>query len=98
MSEAAEPATSSTNEQPTETSTEDGNGMEKSEEFGPEAKRRKTALWDTSKSHKGKSDKLEKRLGGILCCAVCLDLPIAAVYQVCRPSKSGILMFIILVM
>lgn len=28
------------------------------------------------------SDKLEHRLGGILCCAVCLDLPQAAVYQV----------------
>lgn len=28
------------------------------------------------------SDKLEHRLGGILCCAVCLDLPPAAVYQV----------------
>lgn len=26
--------------------------------------------------------KLEERLGGILCCAVCLDLPKAAVYQV----------------
>lgn len=28
------------------------------------------------------SDKLEHRLGGILCCAVCLDLPRAAIYQV----------------
>lgn len=28
------------------------------------------------------SDRLEFRLGGILCCAVCLDLPPAAVYQV----------------
>lgn len=27
-------------------------------------------------------NKLEDRLGGILCCAVCLDLPKAAVYQV----------------
>lgn len=27
-------------------------------------------------------DRLEHRLGGILCCAVCLDLPRAAVYQV----------------
>lgn len=27
-------------------------------------------------------NKLEHRLGGILCCAVCLDLPPAAVYQV----------------
>lgn len=29
----------------------------------------------------GKSDKLEHRLGGILCCAVCLDLPRSAIYQ-----------------
>lgn len=28
------------------------------------------------------SDKLEHRLGGILCCAVCLDLPRSAIYQV----------------
>lgn len=27
-------------------------------------------------------DKLEHRLGGILCCAVCLDLPRSAIYQV----------------
>lgn len=31
------------------------------------------------------SEKLEHRLGGILCCAVCLDLPRAAIYQV-RPN------------
>lgn len=29
------------------------------------------------------SEKLEHRLGGILCCAVCLDLPKTAIYQVC---------------
>lgn len=28
------------------------------------------------------SEKLESRLGGILCCAVCLDLPKMAMYQV----------------
>lgn len=43
----------------------------------PEAKRRKI-----SKYERKSSDKLEYRLGGILCCAVCLDLPRAAVYQV----------------
>lgn len=36
----------------------------------------------------GKSDKLEHRLGGILCCAVCLDLPRAAIYQVCAKSAD----------
>lgn len=34
------------------------------------------------------SVKLEHRLGGILCCAVCLDLPRSAIYQVrnARPT------------
>lgn len=41
----------------------------------PLAKKRKIADKDTT-------EKLEHRLGGILCCAVCLDLPQAAVYQV----------------
>jgi hypothetical protein len=29
-----------------------------------------------------RAEKLEHRLGGILCCAVCLDLPRSAIYQV----------------
>ena len=32
---------------------------------------------------KKKGYNLEDRLNGILCCAVCLDLPNVAVYQVC---------------
>lgn len=47
---------------------------DKVEDEEPLAKRLK--LCDAS------SDRLEFRLGGILCCAVCLDLPPAAVYQV----------------
>lgn len=43
----------------------------------PEVKKRKI-----SKANESKAEKLEQRLGGILCCAVCLDLPRAAVYQV----------------
>jgi len=35
----------------------------------------------TDKQH-SVSDKLEHRLGGILCCAVCLDLPRSSIYQV----------------
>ncbi|XP_063905358.1 zinc finger TRAF-type-containing protein 1-A-like isoform X2 [Zophobas morio] len=42
----------------------------------PEAKRRKTTAPTDAKKYK-----LEERLGGILCCTVCLDLPKAAVYQ-----------------
>ena len=36
---------------------------------GPSPKKRKVAI------EKEPSEKLEHRLGGILCCAVCLDLP-----------------------
>lgn len=43
----------------------------------PEKKRRRI-----SQSIDCAKNKLEERLGGILCCAVCLDLPKAAVYQV----------------
>lgn len=55
----------------------------------PEAKRKKietTALPSTSQT----SEKLESRLGGILCCAVCLDLPKTAMYQVCVERKMFI--------
>lgn len=45
----------------------------------PEKKRQKL---DTSPMKAKKLEKLENRLGGILCCAVCLDLPRAAMYQV----------------
>ncbi|KAG8330678.1 hypothetical protein J6590_057255 [Homalodisca vitripennis] len=66
-------ASSSTTETVTETVTD----VEKSEEFSePEAKKRKL-----SNQQDAKPDKLELRLGGILCCAVCLDLPKAAIYQ-----------------
>ncbi|XP_063905354.1 zinc finger TRAF-type-containing protein 1 homolog [Zophobas morio] len=51
-------------------------GGDKENEFlEPENKRRKTT------PNSDKKYKLEERLGGILCCAVCLDLPKAAVYQ-----------------
>uniref|UniRef100_A0A2M4BN25 Putative cysteine and histidine-rich protein 1 n=1 Tax=Anopheles marajoara TaxID=58244 RepID=A0A2M4BN25_9DIPT len=43
----------------------------------PEAKRRKKA----GDKPMAKVEKLEQRLGGILCCAVCLDLPRTAMYQ-----------------
>lgn len=49
---------------------------DRKDDEGPSAKKRKMIL------ERETSDKLEHRLGGILCCAVCLDLPQAAVYQV----------------
>ena len=45
----------------------------------PEKKRQKL---DPHPLKAKKLEKLENRLGGILCCAVCLDLPRAAMYQV----------------
>jgi hypothetical protein len=45
----------------------------------PEKKRQKL---DSNPTKVKKLEKLENRLGGILCCAVCLDLPRAAMYQV----------------
>lgn len=73
MSEA-EAATSSS-----ETNTEMVDSVEKPEDFvEPDTKRRKVQ----SNNNDEKKYKLEERLGGILCCAVCLDLPKAAVYQV----------------
>ncbi|EFA04251.1 zinc finger TRAF-type-containing protein 1 homolog [Tribolium castaneum] len=61
------------------TSTTDSTEPEKITEdlLEPEAKRRKTAAIQQDE----KKYRLEERLGGILCCAVCLDLPKAAVYQ-----------------
>lgn len=54
--------------------------VEKQEEFiEPDIKKRKLSSRIAGDE---KKYKLEDRLGGILCCAVCLDLPRAAVYQV----------------
>lgn len=47
----------------------------------PEAKRKKTESTPFPSTSQT-SEKLESRLGGILCCAVCLDLPKTAMYQV----------------
>lgn len=68
---------------------------DKNDEFQePNAKKRKLS----SPQQKGsddpnsKKDKLAERLGGILCCAVCLDLPKASVYQVCFQEYNFILL------
>ncbi|XP_045473358.1 cysteine and histidine-rich protein 1 homolog [Harmonia axyridis] len=71
MSESSEPATSSS-----ETTSSTEAVVDKTDDFvEPDCKRRKL-------NHKNeKKFELEDRLGGILCCAVCLDLPKTAVYQ-----------------
>ncbi|KAG5319907.1 CYHR1 protein, partial [Acromyrmex charruanus] len=60
---------------------------DKPEDFHePDKKRRRTVrAEDAAKTEQ----KLEHRLGGILCCAVCLDLPRAAVYQILARHKCG---------
>lgn len=59
--------------------------LEKAEDFlEPDKKRRKVVRADGNKTEQ----KLEHRLGGILCCAVCLDLPRSAVYQVSLPRVT----------
>lgn len=51
-----------------------------SEDFEPTVKRQRKE--DVSEKAKIIDERLETRLGGILCCSVCLDLPSSAVYQV----------------
>jgi hypothetical protein len=50
------------------------------EQENPEPAAKKAKI--ESAKNAASSEKLEHRLGGILCCAVCLDLPRSAVYQV----------------
>lgn len=45
----------------------------------PDAKKPKLASTEQKETI---VEKLEQRLGGILCCTVCLDLPKSAIYQV----------------
>lgn len=54
-----------------------GRSADRSGEDEPEVKRKKIDKPSTKMI-----EKLEARLGGILCCAVCLDLPRTAMYQV----------------
>ncbi|CAH0764079.1 unnamed protein product [Diatraea saccharalis] len=58
---------------PIPSSSENTVVCDEKDEEEPMAKKRKV--------DKEVNEKLEHRLGGILCCAVCLDLPQAAVYQ-----------------
>lgn len=63
-----------------ETTVEMQDTIEKRDDFlEPDTKKRKISQSVNTDRIKYK---LEERLGGILCCAVCLDLPRAAVYQV----------------
>lgn len=77
MSEAE---TASSSSDPTEISDTTTTVTDKNDDefIEPDKKRRKL---DCSRKD-SRNDKLEHRLGGILCCAVCLDLPRAAIYQV----------------
>lgn len=84
MSDSADPGIASSSSDVTQYSTSNDNAIteqnvEKIKDIDdqePEVKKRKIDVKPP------KPDKLEQRLGGILCCAVCLDLPRSAVYQV----------------
>lgn len=56
------------------------------DESKPKRRKSDDPLEQTSKSIT--NEKLESRLNGILCCAVCLDLPKLAMYQVRRTRRS----------
>lgn len=66
---------------PTSTTATNNNNNNNDTTDEPDIKRKK---FDTAvqPSTSQLSEKLESRLGGILCCAVCLDLPKTAMYQV----------------
>lgn len=53
------------------------------DEDEPETKRRKP-----NSAGQAQTEKLESRLNGILCCAVCLDLPKMAIYQVGKQEQE----------
>lgn len=81
------PSTTPTTMQTTTTTTTADSNDE------PDAKRKRiepAAQPSTSQSN----EKLESRLGGILCCAVCLDLPKTAMYQVGFSIQSTYVMFV----
>ncbi|CAH1721435.1 unnamed protein product [Chironomus riparius] len=64
-------------EEPDNNNTSNMSKQQQKEFDEPESKRQKL---DTSMKGK-KFEKLESRLGSVLCCAVCLDLPKTAMYQ-----------------
>lgn len=66
------------------------NDLQPNQDDEPDVKRHKPeplAQPSTSPTN----EKLESRLNGILCCAVCLDLPKLAMYQVRRTRRSSLL-------
>lgn len=84
--EAATSSSEATSAGPPEPAPSSASADKHEDDFmGPtEAKRSKIV----SKNVLDKKYKLEDRLGGILCCAVCLDLPRAAVYQVSAVAST----------
>ncbi|KAL0820042.1 hypothetical protein ABMA28_006001 [Loxostege sticticalis] len=76
--------------EPVPSSSEIAAECDAKEDEGPLLKKRKIADKETT-------EKLEHRLGGILCCTVCLDLPPAAVFQcsnghlMCAPCFNHLL-------
>ncbi|XP_065216446.1 zinc finger TRAF-type-containing protein 1 homolog isoform X2 [Planococcus citri] len=65
---------------PSSSATESNEAAVKEEDDSPSSSK-KIKLSDPTEEQECQREKLEHRLGGILCCAVCLDLPLAAIYQ-----------------
>ncbi len=79
MADVAGPSGENPNETPH--LDEENNEVEEPEEKKPRLETKE----------KKKEYNLEDRLNGILCCAVCLDLPNVAVFQVCAQLFDPIL-------
>lgn len=72
------------NPTPSDVVVEAGESIETvGQSFEPPVKKQRKEEGSTEKrGEKVADERLETRLGGILCCSVCLDLPSSAVYQV----------------
>lgn len=75
------PARSSDIDASTTTTTTATSNTRSLSEGEPEPKRKKLDSGRAAGTSVTQHEKLESRLGGILCCAVCLDLPKTAMYQ-----------------
>jgi hypothetical protein len=67
---------------PTSSSSNDVVGGSSSSSCSEEPEKKRQKLDAIHPLKVKRMEKLENRLGGILCCAVCLDLPRSAMYQV----------------
>ena len=80
LQQSSEPLPQSSSFSSGSESPENGGNKRKDKSKEPPAK--KFCAATTSSEERSEKAALEIRLGGILCCAVCLDLPRSSVFQV----------------